>query len=71
MNARPSREAAQKAVEEFLGLTEDQAWFNLVEDGEDCWAFWFVDDDTTSYVHSDLPIEWSGTSMVLPEDLDC
>ena len=43
----------------------------MVEDGEECWAFWVYPeelppgaDDTTSYVHADLSIEWYGTSWV-------
>ncbi len=35
--------------------------YNVVPDGDHCWAFWILYEDTTSYVHPDLRIEWLGT----------
>ena len=63
---RPSREAAEKAVEQFLDrvLPDCSHSPRLIEDGDDSWAFWIEDDDTTSYVHHDLTIEWYGTDGV-------
>lgn len=61
-NERPSYEAAQKAAEEFLKRFGADVPFDLIEDGDDGWAFWIMDDDTTSYVHQDLKIEWYGTT---------
>jgi hypothetical protein len=69
---RPSREQAEQAITEFLqAKLGDVPCFGMVEDGEECWAFWVYPeelppgaDDTTSYVHADLSIEWYGTSWV-------
>jgi len=35
--------------------------FTIEEDGGG-WAFWVHGDDTTSYIHRDLSIEWYGTN---------
>ncbi|MHC4864599.1 MAG: hypothetical protein ACYTEX_10970 [Planctomycetota bacterium] len=62
---RPPRNEAYAAAANFLrseGLDAER--FHLVEDGVDCWAFWLDEDDTTSYVHPDLGIEWYGTATV-------
>jgi len=67
MSERPTIEAALAAIESFLRETFGDAFgrlpdFELIEDGDYCWAFWVLDDDTTSYLHSDLSVEWYGTS---------
>lgn len=63
---RPSKASAEAAIESFL--TEEglgTASFSLVEDGDGDdkagWAFWIRPDDTTSYLHPDLTVEWYGT----------
>lgn len=67
---RPSKVDAEQAVMAFFGeaginyekLCEiDGVRLRLYEDGEDGWSFWLHSDDTTSYVHADLKIEWFGT----------
>lgn len=70
---RPTRAAAAAAVDAFLlEIAADPTRlpsYTLIEDGEDCWAFFILKDDTTSYVHDDLKIEWAGT-MWMPGDED-
>lgn len=65
---RPTREVAENAISEFLTKIgyEDMS-FDLVEDGCDddannkcSWAFWLNENDTTSYLHEDLTVEWYG-----------
>ena len=71
-NTRPSREQAEQAITEFLEAKLGAVpCFGMVEEGEENWAFWIYPeelppeaDDTTSYVHADLSIEWYGTSWV-------
>ena len=70
---RPTRRVARAAIDAFLrdvGLEytrcDDECSgcktsFDLIEDGQAGWAFWILADDTTSYVHHDLSIEWLGT----------
>ena len=72
---RPSREAAEAAIRKFLdkevpGYPE----LNMCEDGDEdsaegkCgWAFWIASQDTTSYLHENLSIEWYGSEW--PEHL--
>lgn len=59
---RPAETVADEAICQFLqarlGHIPD---FTLAMDGENGWAFWVRDSDTTSYVHHDLAIEWYGT----------
>ena len=67
---RPSREAAIEAIRKFFApvdIFEGPGELELAEDGDDSsarnkcgWAFWFDPEDTTSYVHEDLTIEWYG-----------
>jgi len=76
MKTRPTRAAAENAVRAFLNESElGEAEFTLVEDGETGWAFYLLKDDTTSYVHEDLSIEWYGTGWEPGEreehDADC
>lgn len=64
---RPTEEQAKQAVTNFLkaeygGQFDLLPEPSLVEDGESGWAFWVLDDDTTSYVHHDLLIEWCGSA---------
>lgn len=74
---RPSREQAEQAITDFLQAKLGAVPpFGMVEDGDEGddpqkigWAFWVYPeelppgaDDTTSYVHQDLSIEWYGTS---------
>lgn len=68
---RPPEKKARKAVEAFLrevGHPELVDFVHLVEDGEDAWAWWTNEEDTTSYVHHDLKIEWLGSSMPPEEE---
>lgn len=66
---RPSKEAARAAIEAWLDeYAPGYPDYSLCEDGDEnsaerkCgWAFWIVPQDTTSYVHEDLRIEWYGT----------
>jgi len=59
---RPTREAAMHAIEQFLDDAKPgYPTFDLGEDGTDGWAFWIDPEDTTSYVHHDLRIEWYGS----------
>lgn len=73
---RPTREQAERAIAEFLkGELGDVPDFTLNEDGDEdsgnkCgWAFWVHLDDTTSYVHRDLKIEWYGTAYIADRSL--
>ena len=72
-NVRPPREKAEAAIEAFLetelGCSPD---ITLTEDGDNAWAFYIKDEDTTSYVHPDLTIEWNGTSYdpTDPDDVE-
>ena len=62
---RPSRTDAMRAIREFLaeiGHDPHEDDIRLVTDGDFGWAWWIDEDDTTSYVHHDLCIEWYGTS---------
>lgn len=66
---RPSREAAERAVAEFLDTVEpDYPTVTVAEDGDDGWAFWIDPEDTTSYLHHDLRIEWYGSRW--PDSVD-
>ncbi|MDT4329802.1 hypothetical protein RPD76_07760 [Methylomonas sp. MV1] len=67
---RPTEVYAINAISEFLAEIFDGIVppFSLIEDGSEdsakgkCgWAFWVLADDSTSYVHEDLSIEWYGT----------
>lgn len=66
---RPSEADARKAIEAWLGEhVPGYPTYSICEDGDEdsaegqCgWAFWIADQDTTSYVHEDLSIEWYGT----------
>jgi len=63
---RPTRKQAERAIRELLreeGLLRHS--FTMIEDGEDDWAFWIRQDDTTSYVHPNLAVEWYGTQAVV------
>jgi len=70
-SVRPSEDLARRAIERFLrvevGLIDPP--FEMAEDGESGWALWITENDTTSYLHSDLKVEWLGTSWE-PEDED-
>jgi hypothetical protein len=61
---RPRRHDAQCVIERFFQdkLGEVPPYYRLIHDGDDSWSFWILDDDTTSYVHHDLKIEWLGTA---------
>lgn len=59
---RPTEEAARKAIEAWLDEhAPGYPTYSLCEDGDDGWAFWIVDNDSTSYLHPNLCIEWYGT----------
>lgn len=67
--SRPSEDIARFAIETFLREelgVEELPSYSLCEDGEYHWAFWLdkYDDehqDSTSYLHANLKIEWLGT----------
>lgn len=62
-STRPSYNAAMAIIRGFLAANAPEhrdEHVRLVEDGEDGWAWWIFDDDTTSYVHHDLTVEWYG-----------
>ncbi len=60
---RPTDEQAEAAIESFLTeLLGVAPPFSKCEDGDDGWAFWINEFDTTSYLHHDLKVEWYGTS---------
>lgn len=60
---RSTRKQATAAIENFLEHALGEVpFFMIAEDGDHSWSFWVCDDDTTSYVHADLSIEWYGTS---------
>lgn len=71
---RPPEPAARAAIEAWLDEhAPGYLGYSMCEDGDDdaaegkCgWAFWILDDDTTSYVREDLSIEWYGTSFEPP-----
>lgn len=46
---------------ELFDANGDQIQPMIMPDG-DGWAFYVLPDDTTSYVHADLTIEWYGTA---------
>lgn len=66
---RPTEEQACAAIEAFLDEhVPGYPDYGLCEDGDDTaapgkcgWAFWIAPEDSTSYVHEDLSIEWCGT----------
>ena len=59
---RPSEADARVAIEAWLDEhAPGYPRYGICEDGELCWAFWIAEQDTTSYVHADLSIEWYGT----------
>jgi hypothetical protein len=61
--SRPTEEAARAAVDAFLlAQLGEVPWYSLNEDGDEHWSFWVRSEDTTSYVHADLSIEWYGTA---------
>jgi len=66
VTARPTKKRALVAVKDFLfdelGVAvAELPHIHLLEDGPDSWAFWILDDDTVSYLHPDLTVEWYGT----------
>lgn len=59
---RATQEDAELAISKFLAQQfSTSPSFSLCEDGETSWAFWILEDDTTSYVKHDLKIEWYGS----------
>ncbi len=60
---RASEESARNAIDDFLFQQFGEVpGYSIDADGERCWSFWIIDEDTTSYVHPDLRIEWYGTA---------
>lgn len=60
---RTSRKAAAATIDNFLeAILGEVPAYTMDADGERCWSFWVLEEDTTSYVHPDLRIEWYGTS---------
>lgn len=59
---RCSLEDAKRTIDDFLEQQLGEVpSYDIDDDGERCWSFWVLDEDTTSYVHPDLRIEWYGT----------
>lgn len=68
---RPSKNKVEKAVVDFLiKKLGQEPEFELHKDGDDGWAFWIRTDDTTSYVHHDMAIEWYGTGWKPGDEID-
>lgn len=66
---RPSEEDACQAIYDFLceemgQEAVDESSFEMHPDGSG-WQFWVREEDTTSYVHHNLGIEWYGTGWKL------
>jgi hypothetical protein len=62
MTTRPTETAARAAIEKWLAEhAPGYPDYSLCEDGDDGWAFWIATEDTTSYLHHDMRIEWYGT----------
>lgn len=59
---RPPESNARLVIEEWLiDILGQVPSYRLSEDGEDSWAFLVCAEDTTSYLHSDMTVEWYGT----------
>ena len=59
---RPTEAAARAAIEAWLeSVAPGYPDYSLSEDGDDGWAFWVAEQDTTSYLHADMRVEWYGT----------
>ncbi|MDH0851436.1 hypothetical protein N5D66_26140 [Delftia tsuruhatensis] len=59
---RPTEAAARKAIEQWLDeKAPGYPDYSLCEDGDNGWAFWIAYQDTTSYLHAGMRIEWYGT----------
>ena len=59
---RLSRTAAAAVIDRRL-IAEFDLDYRLIEDGEDGWAFFMQEGDTTSYVHANGDVEWYGTPV--------
>jgi hypothetical protein len=60
---RLTEDQARAAIEDFLADTAPgYPTYGVVEDGDNAWAFWVSDQDTTSYLHADGRVEWYGTA---------
>ena len=67
---RPSRTKAEAAIHQFIDETVgDGVPVTIAEDGDVCWSFWIRHEDTTSYLHPDMTIEWYGTGYA-GEDIE-
>lgn len=59
---RPSECSARSAIEAWLAeQAPGYPDYSICEDGDGGWSFWVAPEDTTSYMHSDMSIEWYGT----------
>lgn len=73
---RPPEHVARKAIREFLQIEGyEGAGFTLYVNGDETsaegkcgWGFHIKPDDTTSYLHEDLTVEWYGTTWEDGED---
>jgi hypothetical protein len=71
MRERPSEESAREIVEAWLNkFAPGYPCYSIFKYGEDSWSFWIADQDTTSYVHADLSVEWYGTGWPDLYDID-
>jgi len=60
---RPVEADARAAIEAWLDEhAPGYPTYKMVEDGDNVWAFWVAEQDTTSYLHADLTVEWYGTT---------
>ena len=68
VSTRPAKAAAMMAAQRFLDAELGRTDYPLtvIPDGENGWAFWVLENDTTGYVHEDLSVEWYGTQW--PDD---
>lgn len=62
VHSRPTESSARAAVEAWLDVhAPGYPTYSLHKDGEDGWAFYVAEQDTTSYLRHDMSIEWYGT----------
>jgi hypothetical protein len=71
LQERPAEDIAIKTIQSFLEeiFNATDIDFSLIEDGDFNWAFWINEQDTTSYLHQNLKIEWYGSSFNTEEEI--
>ena len=63
-DTRPIPPAGRLAIAEVIAAYEEALVGDRIRtcDDGDGWAFWLHPDDTTSYLHADLRVEWYGST---------